>query len=119
MVIPGGTPTGGPTSLYLSNITPATNDVVWCQVMGTTVNVQVTDTSATAIPTPLILVIESISDPTVTVANADGIVTPAGPPFFDLTGQLLDGCRRHPAFRTWWCCGRPSAGRRVMPLTST
>ena len=53
-----------------------------------TVNVQVTNTSATAIPTPLILVIESISDPTVTVANADGIVTPDGASFFNLTGQV-------------------------------
>jgi len=34
-------PTGGPTSLYLSNLTPATNDVIWCQVLGTTVNMQV------------------------------------------------------------------------------
>jgi hypothetical protein len=34
-------PTGGPTSLYLSTVTPATNDVVWCQVLGTTVNMQV------------------------------------------------------------------------------
>jgi len=34
-------PTGGPTSLYLSAVTPATNDVVWCQVLGTTVNMQV------------------------------------------------------------------------------
>jgi hypothetical protein len=53
-----------------------------------TVNVQVTNTSATPIPTPLILVIESISDPSVTVANADGIVTPDGHSFFDLTGQV-------------------------------
>jgi trimeric autotransporter adhesin len=39
--LPPNPPTGGPTSLYLSNITPATNDVVWCQVLGTTVNMQV------------------------------------------------------------------------------
>lgn len=32
---------GGPTSLHLSKITPATNDVVWCQVVGTTVKMQV------------------------------------------------------------------------------
>jgi uncharacterized protein YjdB len=38
-------PTGGPTSLYLSNVTPATNDVVWCQVMGNTVNMQVNGTT--------------------------------------------------------------------------
>jgi hypothetical protein len=38
-------PTGGPTSLYLSKVTPATNDVVWCQVMGTTVNMQVNGTT--------------------------------------------------------------------------
>ena len=53
-----------------------------------TINVQVTDTSSAAIPTPLILVVESISDPTVTVANADGILTPNGKPFFNLTGQV-------------------------------
>jgi hypothetical protein len=38
-------PTGGPTSLYLSNVTPATNDVVWCQVLGTEVNMQVNGTT--------------------------------------------------------------------------
>jgi RHS repeat-associated protein len=53
-----------------------------------TVNVQVTNTSDKLIPTPVILVIESISDPTVTVANADGIVTPDGHSFFNLTGQV-------------------------------
>jgi hypothetical protein len=39
--LPPNPPTGGPTSLYLSTVTPATNDVVWCQVLGTTVNMQV------------------------------------------------------------------------------
>lgn len=34
-------PTGGPTSLYLSSVTPHTNDVVWCQVQGTTVTMEV------------------------------------------------------------------------------
>ena len=34
-------PAGGPTSLYLSGVTPASNDVLWCQVMGTTVTMQV------------------------------------------------------------------------------
>lgn len=32
---------GGPASLYLSSLTPATGDVVWCQVLGTTVTMQV------------------------------------------------------------------------------
>jgi uncharacterized protein YjdB len=34
-------PTGGPTSLYLSKITPAVNDVIWCQVLGTQVTMEV------------------------------------------------------------------------------
>ena len=35
----------GPTSLYLSAITPATNDVVWCQVLGITVTMKVNGTT--------------------------------------------------------------------------
>jgi hypothetical protein len=38
-------PTGGPTSLYLSTVTPSTNDVVWCQVLGTTVTIKVNGTT--------------------------------------------------------------------------
>lgn len=39
-------PSGGnPTSLYLSAITPATNDAIWCQVLGTTVTMQVNGTT--------------------------------------------------------------------------
>jgi hypothetical protein len=34
-------PTGGPTSLYLSKITPQVNDVIWCQVLGTEITMQV------------------------------------------------------------------------------
>jgi hypothetical protein len=36
--------TGGPTSLFLSNVTPATNDVIWCQVLGTTITMKVNGT---------------------------------------------------------------------------
>ena len=50
--------------------------------------VTVTNTSVGEIDTPLILVVESISNPTVTVANADGNTTPDGRPFFDLSGQV-------------------------------
>jgi hypothetical protein len=38
-------PTGGPTSLFLSNVTPATNDVIWCQVLGTTITMKVNGTN--------------------------------------------------------------------------
>ncbi len=38
-------PTGGPSSLYLSSVTPATNDVIWCQVLGTTVTMKVNGTT--------------------------------------------------------------------------
>ncbi len=38
-------PTGGPTSLYLSMVTPKTNDVVWCQVKGSTVTMKVNGTT--------------------------------------------------------------------------
>ncbi len=34
-------PGGNPTSLYLSNVTPATGDVIWCQVLGNTVAMNV------------------------------------------------------------------------------
>lgn len=38
-------PTGGPTSLFLSKVTPAVNDVIWCQVLGTQVTMQVNGTT--------------------------------------------------------------------------
>lgn len=38
-------PTGGPTSLFLSTVTPAVNDVIWCQVLGTQVTMQVNGTT--------------------------------------------------------------------------
>jgi len=38
-------PGGQPTNLYLSKVTPATNDVVWCQVLGTAVTMQVNGTT--------------------------------------------------------------------------
>ncbi len=53
-----------------------------------TTNIRVINISDTLIETPLILVIESISDESVTIANADGIITPDGAPYFDLTGQV-------------------------------
>jgi uncharacterized protein YjdB len=42
-------PTGGPTSLFLSNVTPATNDVIWCQVLGTTITMKVNGTNLATI----------------------------------------------------------------------
>ena len=53
-----------------------------------TTNGSIGNSSATSIPTPLILVVESISDPSVTVSNADGTTTPDGQPFFNVTGQV-------------------------------
>ena len=38
-------PNGTPTSLYLSTITPTTNDVIWCQVLGNTVTMLVNGTA--------------------------------------------------------------------------
>ena len=38
-------PGGQPASLYLSSVTPATNDVLWCQVVGTTVTMEVNGTT--------------------------------------------------------------------------
>ncbi|HEX6804562.1 MAG TPA: Ig-like domain-containing protein [Terriglobales bacterium] len=35
----------GATSLYLSTVTPATNDVIWCQVLGSTVTMKVNGTT--------------------------------------------------------------------------
>ena len=37
-------PNGTPTSLFLSSITPKTNDVIWCQVLGSAVTMQVNGT---------------------------------------------------------------------------
>lgn len=53
------------------------------------VGVTVTNTSAEVIGSPVQLVIESISSPSVTVANPDG-TTPDGKPFLDLTPLLGD-----------------------------
>jgi len=39
--LPPNPASGGPTSLYLSSLTPATNDVLWCQVLGSTVTMKV------------------------------------------------------------------------------
>jgi hypothetical protein len=47
----------------------------------------VTNTSSVVVPTPLFLVVVSVSDPFVTVANADGI-TIDGKPFFDITDHV-------------------------------
>jgi hypothetical protein len=52
-----------------------------------TVNLQVINTSTAAINVPIRLVIESTTDATVTVRNADG-TTADGKPYFDLTGQV-------------------------------
>jgi len=53
------------------------------------VSVTVTNTSATVINSPVWLVIESISSPSVTVANPDG-TTADGKPYLDLSGLLGD-----------------------------
>ncbi len=50
----------------------------------------VTNTSGSAISIPIRVVVESISDPGVTVANAEG-VTEEGKPFFDFSGQVESG----------------------------
>lgn len=54
-----------------------------------------TNASADAIGAPLLLVIDSISAPGVTVQNADG-TTPDGKPFFDLSGQIGEDCLLSP-----------------------
>ena len=42
-------PGGQPASLYLSSMTPATNDVIWCQVLGTTVTMKVNGTTTATV----------------------------------------------------------------------
>jgi hypothetical protein len=54
------------------------------------VNVTVKNTSATVVNSPVWLVIESISNPAVTLAGADG-TTADGKPYLDLSGLLGDG----------------------------
>jgi hypothetical protein len=54
------------------------------------VNVTVKNTSATVVNSPVWLVIESISNPAVTLAGADG-TTADGKPYLDLSGLLVDG----------------------------
>jgi hypothetical protein len=58
----------------------------------------VTNTSATALATPLLLVVESISLSSVTVADADGF-TAAGQPYFDLSSRI-DADALDPGART-------------------
>lgn len=52
--------------------------------------VSITNTSPTALSSPLLLVIESISEPSVAVKSPDG-TTEDGKPFFDLTDQIQGG----------------------------
>jgi len=54
------------------------------------VDVTVKNTSGTAVNSPVWLVIESISNPAVTLAGADG-TTADGKPYLDLSGLLGDG----------------------------
>lgn len=50
--LPANPASGGPTNLKLTNVVPATNDVLWCQVQGTTVTMKVNGTTiATATDT--------------------------------------------------------------------
>jgi hypothetical protein len=42
-------PNGNPNSLYLSAVTPTTGDVVWCQVLGTTVTMNVNGTNVAVV----------------------------------------------------------------------
>lgn len=59
---------------------------------------RVTNVSSAALPNPLLLVIESIDDPSVTVRDADG-TTEDGRPFFDLTANI-PGAALDPGERT-------------------
>src|SRR5579871_1332004 len=86
-------PTGGPTSLYLSSLTPATNDVVLCQVLGDTVTMQVngttlatvTDTSGLAAGYPgLYYVDPNGSGPSSTDVMFANFVAGSGPPLVSL-----------------------------------
>jgi uncharacterized protein YjdB len=43
--LPPNPASGGPTNLKLTNVVPATNDVLWCQVQGTTVTMKVNGTT--------------------------------------------------------------------------
>ena len=42
-------PNGTPTSLYLSTTSPINNDVIWCQVLGSTVTMQVNGTTVAVV----------------------------------------------------------------------
>lgn len=42
-------PNGTPTSLYLSTISPIKNDVIWCQVLGSSVTMQVNGTTVAVV----------------------------------------------------------------------
>lgn len=85
---------GGPTSLYLSNLTPATGDVVSCQILGTTVSMKVngklvasaTDTSGLTGGYPGLYYI----DPSGTGPSANDVIwanfsAGSGPPVVSLT----------------------------------
>lgn len=62
------------------------------------VRVRVTNTSAVAISPPMVLVIESISEPSVTPTDASGF-TSDGRPFYDLSDQI-PGAELDPGERT-------------------
>lgn len=52
-----------------------------------TIRARVTNTSTAALAGPLLLVVESTSDPSVSVVNADGL-TDQGKPYFDLSARI-------------------------------
>jgi Bacterial Ig-like domain (group 2) len=87
-------PTGGPTSLYISTVTPQTGDVVWCQALGSTVTMKVngsvlatvTDTSGVASGYPGLYYIDPTSGPpTSSDVIWSNFVAGAGPPLASLT----------------------------------
>lgn len=85
--LPPNPASGGPTNLVLTNVVPATNDLLWCQVQGTSVTMKVNGTTiATATDTSGVMT----GYPALYYIDLNGGVPPATDVIFDnfVAGQI-------------------------------
>ena len=86
--LPPNPASGGPTNLKLTNVVPATDDVLWCQVQGTTVTMKVNGTTiATATDNSGLMT----GYPGMYYIDLNGDVPPATDVIFDnfVAGQII------------------------------
>lgn len=136
--LPPNPASGGPTNLTLTNVVPATNDVVWCQVQGTTVTMNVNGaTIATAtdnsglvtgypglyyidlngdVPPPTDVIFDNfvagqLNGPTlnkITVAPSPASANVGGNVQFSATGNYSDGSISNITNSATWSSSNPS-----------